>query len=262
MRTINLSVNITYRCNTVCAHCNRGIGALNWRSVPDMTLEQAEKIVAAIRERSDTLRVKKLKLMGGEPTLHARLPELVDLFLSVASKVWVVTNNLKPDLPPLPNGARYKRMVLNEKDHHAFFVSPHDLGIEHEMKDIRHCTAMVLCGRGVEPEGFMQCSVARTLLHALGKDPAPYISDEPVLEPSMDICRHCPLSLGTKRNKRLSWAVSAGEVECPTPSFTSLARDYKILERADAHVRRAAALELCHIMPSDDMHTRIDKVPR
>jgi molybdenum cofactor biosynthesis enzyme MoaA len=65
---IRLSVNITYRCNTVCAHCNRGIGALDWRNVRDMTLDDVDRIIAACNASEHT--VTKAKLMGGEPVLH------------------------------------------------------------------------------------------------------------------------------------------------------------------------------------------------
>jgi hypothetical protein len=173
----------------------------------------------------------------------------------------VVTNNLKPDLPKLPERCRYKRMVLNEKDHHAFFVSPTDLGMLHLMKPLDRCKAMLLCGRGVEPEGFMQCSVARTLLQAQGKDPAPYIFDEPVTEPDIDICKHCPLVLGTRMNKGLTWRVAAGEIECPTESFSALRKTYAIHESADRHIRRAEELGSCTIKKCDSPVTQVVSIP-
>lgn len=259
---INLSVNITYRCNVTCGHCNRGIGGMDWRHVRDMTVEDAQRIVDGVQSVGQE--VHKVKLLGGEPTIHKQLPELVEVFLPICNMLWVVTNGMKPvsDLPPLPKRARYKVMPLNEKDHHAFFVSPTDLGLEkHMMKDLNQCTAMLLCGRGVEPEGFMQCSVARTLLEAMGKDPLPHIYPEPVTEPDYEICRHCPMSMGTRQNKKLTWHVAAGRVKCPSKSFVKVKDTYKVLYAADAHVRRAEEQGAVSVVGRDGLLPIIDRPP-
>ena len=232
---------------------------MDWRHVPDMTLDDCDRLVASVKASEH--HVKKTKIMGGEPTIHNDFVEIARRFKTVSSKVWIVTNGMITDLPDLPGGCTYKRMVLDQKDHHAFFVSPTDIGMGHLIKDINQCTAMLLCGRGVEPEGFMQCSVARSLLEARGIDPAPYISPDPVTEPDMEICKHCPLSLGTKKNKGLTWRVAAGEVECPSKSFTALKSNYKIMERADKHIRRAEEKGLVEIVPSGEMITSIKMLP-
>lgn len=240
---INLSVNITMRCNTVCAHCNRGIGTLDWSDVRDMTLDDAKRLVDGIKRCGHD--VKKIKLMGGEPTVHKQLRKLVDIFLPVCQMLWVVSNAIiAPErLPDLPQGAKYRREPLNDKDHHPFFVSPADIGIEGQIQHpLKNCKAILLCGRGVEPEGFTQCSLARTVVRALGGDESKLFFDEPVThDPDYEICRHCPLSLGSKANKNLSLQVSRGNVPCPTKSFVGLKRDYKVIEPADAHLRKLAA---------------------
>lgn len=249
-RRVNLSVNITYRCNTVCGHCNRGIGTLDWSDVPDMTVEDARRLVEGLARSG--VKVKKLKLMGGEPTVHKQLAELCEVFLPHCTHLWVVSNGLitSDRLPTLPPPAKYKVEPLNRKDHHPFFVSPADIGLEGQMKPLEDCAAMVLCGRGVETEGFTQCSLARTVVRALGRDESTIFSPEPVLTPDREICRHCPLSLGSKRNKQLSLEVSRGNQECPTKSFVALKQDYKILEPADAHLRRLVDKKKISIDPS------------
>ena len=261
---INLSVNITMRCNTVCAHCNRGIGTLDWRDVRDMTVDDAERLVVGIKKCGHD--VKKIKLMGGEPTIHKQLRELVDVFMPVCKMLWVVSNALIPvgKLPDLPQGARYKREPVNEKDHHPFFVSPADMGIEHEIQHpLKNCKAILLCGRGVEPEGFTQCSLARTVVRALGRDESGIFFDEPVThDPDYEICRHCPLSLGSKGNKALSMQVSRGDQECPTESFVGLKQDYKVIELADAHLRKLVARDKISYDAATGLVTDYDEAGR
>ncbi len=88
----------------------------------------------------------------------------------------------------------------------------------------------------------MQCGLARTIVRALGRDEEGLFTDSPPTgEPDYEICRHCPLSMGSKRNKALGLKVAKGLHECPTKSFKGLNRGYKIIEPADAHLRTLAA---------------------
>lgn len=242
MATINLSVNVTYRCNTVCRYCDRGVGVVDTRDVRDMTPEDAHRLVDGVV--SSGHKVHKVKVMGGEPTLNRHLAEIVDAFAPICDTLWVVSNGLRPveQLPRIRfrrrnQNAKYRFESLDRKEHYAFFMSPTDLGKEHWMQPLDQCIAVLLCGRGVEPEGFVQCSVARTIVRGLGRgDAALSFSDEPVLTQDREICRHCPLSMGQRRNKAVAKAVERGELEHPTRSFVGVRADSKVLCMADAHV--------------------------
>ena len=241
---INLTVNVTKNCNTVCANCNRGIGVLDWHGVRDFTREDAQRTVDAVIATGTE--VKKVKLSGGEPSLHPDIRGIVDVFLQISNTIWVISNAIRPrsELCELPQGAKWKLDHVNDKDHHPFFMSPTDLGMEDKMRpDLVNCRNRIIAGQGVEPEGFTQCGFARTLTRALGRKDEGIYFDKPTVEADMDyeICRHCPLSIGSKANKNLSLKVSQGLHKCPTKSFVGLHEPKKILVKADAHLRRLEA---------------------
>jgi hypothetical protein len=246
---INLSVNVTYRCNAVCAHCDRGIGAIDWRDVPDMRVKDAMRVIQAVRRSGH--KVRKVKLIGGEPTLNKDLVEIAEVFLRICDYLWVVTNRIHPRLPELPPRAKYKCDPLDDKEHFPFFVSPTDVGLGARVRRENRCIAPILCGRGVDPGGeFMQCSVARVVARGLGLDDRMVMHKGPVTDLDPRICQHCPLSLGTIGNKKLTWRVHRGEVECPTKSFVNVKREYKITHAADWHIRQAVAAGRCTIDPA------------
>jgi hypothetical protein len=229
---INLDINITQRCNTVCAHCNRGIGSLDWSDVRDMTLDDAKRLADGIKRAPK--RVQRIKLVGGEPTVHKHLLEIVNIFNPLCATLWVVTNGKIPleKLPDMPQGAKYRWDMVKNKQHWPQYISPTDLGLEHKViPDLRRCHTIRTCGWGAEPEGFTQCSLARTVNRALGRDESTLFSDVPsVQDPDREICRHCPMSVGVKLWRKLSVNYFHGEIECPTKSFTNVKVDYKVVE--------------------------------
>jgi hypothetical protein len=79
-----LSLIITTRCNLKCKLCCEYTPQN--KPFPDMTLAEAERILAAAFEVCD--RVTTLHLTGGgEPFLHPQLPELTRLALKYADKI-------------------------------------------------------------------------------------------------------------------------------------------------------------------------------
>jgi len=130
---INLDLNIQYACNAACDFCNRLIDVFR---IPDgsMTIDQVKQ---AIKEwKANDIHIKKLKISGGEPSLHPDIIEIVQLLLdsNIADRIWVLSNGLKKDMQKLPRGARWKvDPILDPKDgwknHQPFLISPDDLGI-------------------------------------------------------------------------------------------------------------------------------------
>jgi hypothetical protein len=245
---INLSVNVTYRCNTVCAHCNRGVGTIDWSDMPDMTPPDAERVVAAVRRAGHI--VEKVKLSGGEPTINRDLAGICRAFLSICDRVWVVTNGLVRPPPKLPPGAIYKLEHVSTKEHFPFFVSPADIGKGAFVRRYNRCIIPSISGRGVTPDGkFLQCSQSLVITRALGWDDSVAVRSEPVTKLDHNICQHCPHSLGTFSYKRLTWRVLRGETECPTRSFVNVKKDYRIIYQADAHIKRAVDRGECDVDP-------------
>jgi hypothetical protein len=94
-----LEVQVVDGCNLRCAHCSHDSPGKPLRAIDPAEL--AEDLARC------ALRPKVIKLIGGEPTLHPRLGELVDV-AAVHADVQLATNGLhserwQPLLPKLAN---------------------------------------------------------------------------------------------------------------------------------------------------------------
>lgn len=86
---IQLNIEITSRCNLTCDHCAR---SFHKRSGSDMTLDAFEYLLDLMPS------TYKVVLVGlGEPTLHPRLVDFVNLATSRGLKVGMVTNAMAMD---------------------------------------------------------------------------------------------------------------------------------------------------------------------
>ncbi len=84
---------VTYRCNDRCGGCYASAECFpTQRSFPkpddDMTLPYAKDVMAELKDCG----VENCLLIGGEPTLYARLPELIEYGTSLGLKMKLVTN--------------------------------------------------------------------------------------------------------------------------------------------------------------------------
>ena len=130
------------------------------------------------------------------------------------------------------------------------------------MQPLDQCVSMQLVGRGTEAEGFTQCALARTIATALGRDPLSVVHPKPVLSPDHEICKHCPLSLGKRANKKLTWHVMAGRYKVPTKSFVGLQAPDRAMQYAcDAHARKAEEHGEVKIVGRDGLLPVIEKPP-
>ena len=229
-RPVNYDLNIGYACNAACRYCNRLIDEFR---LPNASMTIAQVGTAIERWKAAGVTIKKLKVSGGEPSLHPDLVPIVQLLLDsgIVQTVWVLSNGIKQDLPKLPRGARYRvDPILDPKDgwknHQPFLISPADVGIE---ADGSECSTRRMCGRGVEAFGFSQCGIAGALGHLLGIDP---YHEKPVLHISHpEICKHCLYSLPDAKQKELQRKCPPGgkwpdgstfgdsTIDYPTPTF-------------------------------------------
>ncbi len=95
-----MNILLTLDCNLECAYCfARARKAAISRQ--EMTLDELERLLSQLDPDVDEVR-----LMGGEPTLHSRYPEVMRLIKSTGFRVTVFTNGTRaslrqtaPDLP-------------------------------------------------------------------------------------------------------------------------------------------------------------------
>lgn len=83
-----LQIFITDKCNLRCPECFYG----QWLGTNEMGLDEYRQHVLKYLPQ-----VKKVTLLGGEPTLHKRLIEIVELNISLGLKTTIYTNGIKVD---------------------------------------------------------------------------------------------------------------------------------------------------------------------
>src|SRR5438045_3119831 len=105
-RTVrDLRISITDRCNFRCTYCMPEEG-MKWLPREELlTFEEIERLARIFVERFD---VDGIRLTGGEPTVRAHLPVLVEKLARLR-----MTDGRKPDLSLTTNGATF-RLVAYE----------------------------------------------------------------------------------------------------------------------------------------------------
>lgn len=77
-------VDITHRCNMHCSNCY-----IPNRTIPDMDVERLMDCLKRFPKRVE------IRLLGGEPTLHPRLPEIIERIREIGHRPTMMTNGLK-----------------------------------------------------------------------------------------------------------------------------------------------------------------------
>ncbi len=85
----DLRISVTDRCNFRCAYCMPAEG-MQWLDRADvLTFEEIERIARVLAERAG---LKSIRLTGGEPTVRARLPLLVEKLARLDVDLAMTTN--------------------------------------------------------------------------------------------------------------------------------------------------------------------------
>jgi len=115
-RTVrDLRISVTDRCNFRCTYCMPAEG-MQWLPREDiLTFEEIERLARVCVERFG---VDGLRLTGGEPTVRAHLPVLVEKLsrLRVSSEADSPYAGRKPDLSITTNGATFRLLAHELRD--------------------------------------------------------------------------------------------------------------------------------------------------
>jgi cyclic pyranopterin phosphate synthase len=115
-RTIrDLRISVTDRCNFRCTYCMPAEG-MQWLPRDELlTFEELERVVGIFVER---FQVDGLRLTGGEPTVRAHLPVLIDKLsrLRVPATAPSPYAGSKPDLSLTTNGATFRLLAHELRD--------------------------------------------------------------------------------------------------------------------------------------------------
>jgi hypothetical protein len=89
MKILPIELDITYKCNLTCANCTRKCDLLSGRGT-DISIAQ---VIQFIEENTLAKSIyKTIFLMGGEPTLHLKLKEIISLLSDYIKNSQAQTN--------------------------------------------------------------------------------------------------------------------------------------------------------------------------
>ncbi|MES9962265.1 MAG: radical SAM protein [Candidatus Sedimenticola sp. 20ELBAFRAG] len=197
-----IEIDITYACNLNCPNCNRSV---NLKPADQMTPYQIGHFIQESIEQNR--KWKRIRLLGGEPTAHPQLLDILNAFLdykrnhSPRTLIEITTNGhgkkVEKILATIPEGV----VITNtEKSSGAqdyfvtFNVAPMDLE-EYENVDYSNgCEITAENGIGLTKYGYYPCAVAggidRIFGLGLGRQSLPEKGED--MHNELDqLCRYC-----------------------------------------------------------------------
>jgi len=220
-----IEIDITYRCNLACLNCNRS--CTQQPSRLDMPLGA----IVSFIDRSIATGVawRRIRLLGGEPTLHADFFTIIDLLRtyrdahSRQTRIVVCTNGsgrtVQRRLGRLPPDVEIKNTYKlgGQRLFRPFNQAPIDSRIFGGSDFSCGCRILLDCGLGLTPMGYYPCAVAggidRIFQFKAGRRqlPAPEDSMTDHLRRFCRYCGHFGFQWPTKKEKMSpTWKAAYG----------------------------------------------------
>jgi hypothetical protein len=218
-----VEIDITYRCNLKCNNCNRS--CTQAPSKMDMPLETIESFLNQSLSRG--IRWRRIRILGGEPTLHPQLVSILQMILAHKSmhnpdvRIVLCTNgagqHVGKVLARLPEGVVIKSTAKGKRQRlfRPFNLAPVD-SVKYRFADFAAgCRILSDCGLGLTPSGYYACAVAgaidRVFGMNLGRKNIPASDDE--MRDQMNVfcrlCGHFGFQWPTRRQKTSpSWKMA------------------------------------------------------
>jgi hypothetical protein len=210
-----IEIDITYRCNLRCPNCNRS--CTQAPAAIDMPLTQLEAFL------NDSLtagvRWERIRLLGGEPTLHPELMAILGLLENYRTRynprlrLVLCTNGsgarVRRTLSRLPPNVIVKNTAKTTRARlfRPFNQAPIDLR-RHRFADYAcGCRILEDCGLGLTPQGYYPCAIAggidRVFGFGLGRLRLPPEQDEmqEMRERFCPLCGHFGFAWPTQRSR-------------------------------------------------------------
>jgi Radical SAM superfamily/4Fe-4S single cluster domain len=197
-----IEIDITYACNLRCYNCNRSSTQLP--AGENISVEQIEKFVAESKQKNR--KWKKIRILGGEPTLHPHIFDILDVLLSYKkdfyskTKIILVSNGygekVNQVLEQIPKGITIENSAKQSPIQFfaTFNVAPADLEQYADADYSRGCPIPRYCGIGLNRYGYYPCSVGggidRVAGFGIGRSSLPDDNDDMKDELRM-LCRNC-----------------------------------------------------------------------
>jgi hypothetical protein len=198
-----IEIDITYDCNLRCVNCNRSCN-----QAPESSHISMDRIQNFVNESINLeIKWKRIRVLGGEPTLHPEFLKIVDELLRY--KKWfqsciveVVSNgygdHVNSILDRLPDEVfRDFYSIKNsplQSSFRPFNIAPCD-SVWFHFADYRNgCFVQSTCGMGLTPLGYYPCAVAggidRVLGLNIGYSNVPSLNDD-MEHLSEQLCTYC-----------------------------------------------------------------------
>lgn len=230
---IQVELNVTLACQSRCACCDR-LCDLFPKRTDHMTVEQVNAFVTDAKQHGG---VTKVRVLGGEPTLHPQIDEVLNILTvaiveGVIGAIEINTNTLVRGWKEIRSrhsqpGIRWDKSPVKRKNHLPFLWSPRDLGF----KTMGPCRHPVQCGFSLDVRGWLPCSPTIAISRAF-YDGKHYRQEFPDGTPwgCEDLCPHCVYSMPRRWRKRNTRKVLdfTKAMKTPTPSWA------KAIERLQA----------------------------
>lgn len=182
-------IDITYQCNLKCQNCNRSC-----TQAPSHIEMPVGDIASFIRQSIENkIAWKRIRLLGGEPTLHSRILDIIDLLMDYRKKhnpsvrLVLGTNyygqSVHRVLEKVPDAIAIKSTLKSSRIHlfRPFNRAPEDTWHNRFSDYTCGCRIIEDCGLGVTPSGYYMCAIAggidRIFGYQMGRKQIPDSSD-------------------------------------------------------------------------------------
>ena len=195
-------IDITYKCNLKCINCNRS--CTQAPSSIEIAVADIEAFIHQSIEKN--IAWKRIRILGGEPTLHSRIFDIIDLLMDYrrnfnpSVKLVLGTNffgnQVHRVLEKLPDTIKIKSTLKSSRVNlfKPFNVAPVDTHFNRFSDYACGCRIIEECGLGLTPSGYYMCAVAggidRIYGYGLGKQKLPDESDS-FSDQMSAFCRLC-----------------------------------------------------------------------
>ncbi len=198
-----IEIDVTYVCNLECYQCNRSV-----HQAPSTDYISTEQIYKFIQDTIDNnIQWENIRLLGGEPTLHPKILDIIEILLqfkhkySPTTQIYIITNGYgKKVNEVISNIPKEVHICNSSKDsptsfkHYAFNIAPVD---NPKFKDVDYahgCLILKDCGIGLTPYGYYPCAVSgsidRVMGHDFGRKEMPK-DDDMMIDILRESCKYC-----------------------------------------------------------------------
>jgi hypothetical protein len=210
-----IEIDITYRCNLRCFNCNRS--CTQAPSKAELSPSQVQAFVS--QSIANNMHWERIRLLGGEPTLHPDFFHIVDILLQYQSlhnpdvRLVVCSNGhgrkVNAILSKLPSLVEIKTTIKtgNENLFRPFNLAPKD-SLAYRFSDFSSgCRIIEDCGIGYTPQGYYICAVAgaidRIFGFHMGRTTLPEKTDQMIdqCEAFCPLCGHFGFRIPVKKTK-------------------------------------------------------------